>query len=584
MTVSAGNQTSSTGRWFALAIVSFLWFCGNGRAATSFNAQSAMGINLASVNYYATEQPFINSFVSSERWITHSDDAWDTNEEKFINRDSNGWPVTLNSVNEPVKQHFNTVGVLFLLGMPNTANGFYPAGQYIVLYDGQGTLSYGADAVLLRRSPGRDTINVTPSSKGIDLRIVETDPRHTGNYLRNIRVVTSANEAAAKAGQLFNPEFLNLIRNFRALRFMDWFQTNNSTLASWADRPMPTTAFYGTTRGVPIEIALQLANAVSADAWMNIPVMADDNYMSQMAALVRAQLGANQKVYVELSNEVWNSSFSQFKYAIDQGKALWPTRPSGSGGYEYNRSWYGMRTAQMCDIWRSIWHSDQRLVCVLGAQAAWSFSMTEALKCPYWTQGAPCSNHAINAVAIAPYLGGDVPPAWTSKPDHGLADLFQSLLSQNDPMIPAGGYMTQVAAWMKDSVEKLAPYKLPLLSYEGGQSFAFGSSDALNDLYVAANRDPRMAPAYAQYFRQWKAAGGQLFVHYSDITIGGKYGSWGALESIMQPTVPLSSAPPKWRAIQNFIADNPCWWAGCSGAIDVGQAPAIPKSSNRSSR
>ena len=151
-------------------------------------------------------------------------------------------------------------------------------------------------------------------------------------------------------------------------------------------------------------------------------------------------------------------------------------------------------------------------------------------------------------------------------------------------MIPAGGYMTQVAAWMKDSVEKLAPYKLPLLSYEGGQSFAFGSSDALNDLYVAANRDPRMAPAYEQYFRQWKAAGGQLFVHYSDITVGGKYGSWGALESIMQPTVPLSSAPPKWRAIQNFIADNPCWWAGCSGAIDVGQAPAIPKSSNRSSR
>ena len=57
---------------------------------------------------------------------------------------------------------------------------------------------------------------------------------------------------------------------------------------------------------------MQLANAVSADAWMNVPVMADDNYITRMATLVHSQLGESQKIYVELSNEVWNSSFSQF--------------------------------------------------------------------------------------------------------------------------------------------------------------------------------------------------------------------------------------------------------------------------------
>jgi hypothetical protein len=87
----------------------------------------------------------------------------DTNEEKYVNLDANGWPITLNSVNEPTTQQFNSLGVLFVLGMPNTANGIYPGGQYIVLYDGQGTLSYGFDAALVRRSPGRDVINVTPS-------------------------------------------------------------------------------------------------------------------------------------------------------------------------------------------------------------------------------------------------------------------------------------------------------------------------------------------------------------------------------------------------------------------------------------
>jgi hypothetical protein len=566
-----------------IATIGLMWITvltlmlpGGARAATSFNAQSAMGINLADVSYYASEQPFINSFVTSDQWITHSDSTWDTNEEKYVNLDPNGWPITLNSVNEPTTQHFNSLGVLFLLGMPNTANGIYPAGQYIVLYDGQGTLSYGFDAALVRRSPGRDVINVTPSNKGIDLRIVATDPHHTGKYLRNIKFVTAANEAAAKAGQIFNPAFLKIIQNFRALRFMDWFRTNNSALSSWADRPNPADAFFGTSKGVPIEIAVQLANAVSADAWMNVPVMADDNFIRQMATLVHNQLGGTQKIYVELSNEVWNSSFSQSEHAASEGKKLWGARSSRYGDYEYNREWFGMRTAQMCDIWRSVWRSDSRLVCVLGAQAAWSFSATEALKCPYWTQGAPCSGHAIDAVAVAPYMGDAVPSAWTSQPDGGLANLFQSLYSQNDPTIPAGGFIAQTAEWTKDFIKNLAPYKLPLLAYEGGQTFANGSTDALNNLYMAANRDPRMGQAYTRYFQQWKIGGGQLFMYFNDVGVESKYGSWGALESIMQTTTPLSGAPPKWQAIQTFISGNPCWWSSCYGTVGAEQTTTAP--------
>ncbi len=131
----------------SIAVLGLIWltalmlvWSGGVRAATPFNAQSGMGMNLGAVNYYATEQPFINSFASSERWITHSNSTWDTNEEKYVNLDANGWPITLNSINEPTTQQFNSLGVVFLLGMPNTAKGNYPAGQYVVLYDGQGTL------------------------------------------------------------------------------------------------------------------------------------------------------------------------------------------------------------------------------------------------------------------------------------------------------------------------------------------------------------------------------------------------------------------------------------------------------------
>ena len=197
----------------------------------------------------------------------------------------------------------------------------------MVRYQGQGTITYAFDAVKVASlsTPGRDVINVaTPSQAGIYLTITSTDPNHTGNYIRNIQIVKAEQESALIAGQVFNPYFLNVMRNFRVLRFMDWFNTNGSTLSSWSNRPLPTQATWASNAGVPYEVAVQLANALSADPWINIPIMADDNYITQLATLVHKQLGTTQKAYVELSNEVWNSGFPQNAYANAQGKAMWP--------------------------------------------------------------------------------------------------------------------------------------------------------------------------------------------------------------------------------------------------------------------
>jgi hypothetical protein len=538
-------------------------------AATSRNPQSPLGINLSVISYWSSELPFLDLMHMSKQWITHtnSNDPWDTNEEQYLDLDADGWPKTLTAVNDPKPQQFTSVGVVLLFHLSGTTNGYYPAGRYVVLYDGQGTLTYGFDADVVSRSPGRDVINVArPTASGIDIRMTATDPKRTGNYLRNVRVVKAENEGALAHGEIFNPAFLALTHDFRALRFMDWFATNRTTLSTWSARPLPSNAFWGTTKGVPLEVAVQLANALSADPWLNVPHTADDNYISQMAALVHSHLGKSQKVYVELSNEVWNGIFPQYDYAVNQGHALWPHQPGGGGGYEWNRNWYGMRVAQMCDLWKSAWGGDaSRVVCVLAAQASVPNDATEALKCRYWDR-APCSAHKIDAIAIAPYFGFKVPSAWTSQADGGLAFLFKSLYSQNDPSIPPKGSLGLAAQWEAAYMAELAPYKLPLIAYEGGQSFANGS-DALNRLYIAANRDPRMRTAYATYLTQWKASGAGLMMLYNDIYAPDDSGSWGALESIMQTTTPLSSAPPKWQAIQEFIASNPCWWSGCSGAV-----------------
>jgi hypothetical protein len=82
-------------------------------------------------------------------------------------------------------------------------------------------------------------------------------------------------------------------------------------------------------------------------------------------------------------------------------------------------------------------------------------------------------------------------PPGTSHTDGGLADLFQSIYSQNDPSIPKGGFLAQVAGWQRDYAKNvLGPYKLRLIAYEGGQGFASGATDALDHLCVAANWMP----------------------------------------------------------------------------------------------
>jgi hypothetical protein len=561
------------------------------QAATPANAGSPLGMNLIQVSYYSPEQPFLDIFKTTgisratpTGWLTHSDSTWDTREQAYLQLDANGYPKTLsaNSSDPHSPQLFDSVGVLLLRELPKASAGAglrYRPGEYVVLYDGQGTLSYGTDARLVRASPGRDLIEVAdPSGGGIDLRITATDPRHNGDYIHNIRVVKAEEEQLLRAGQIFRPGFVSLLQRFKVLRGVQWLNVDEEAggrLTSWSSRPLQTDAGWSSKKGVPVEVVLQLCNAVSADCWLNVPHQASDDYITEMAILAHHLLGNGQNIYIEFSNEVWNPEYDQYQYAIKQGRAIWPA--AGAGPDDYNRSWYGMRTAQMCDIWKAVWSADAaRVTCVLAAQSGYPETAIQSLICPLWVGpgNGPCFKHNINAVAIAGYFGFRVPAAWTSQPDGGLASLFASMTTRNDPSIPAGGWLGAVSRSVTEFHAALEAYKLPLIGYEGGQSFVgfpkHQDGSALVNLYIAANRDPRMGAVYTSALKNWKANGGQVWVLFGDIFAPGQYGEWGALESYLDTVDPLSKAPPKWQAIQSFISNNPCWWPGCAGRISAG--------------
>jgi hypothetical protein len=594
---------------FAALLGAALLFSSPAPAATSSNASSPLGIDLARLAYYDSEEPFLNIFKTTaitqstpDGWRTMDGSKSETNEEAYLQLDSNGYPTTLTATSaDPNSPQKFTQVCTYLLNLPASNAGSgppYRAGQYVILYDGAGTITVDLDGQMVSTSQtatgGRDVFNVAAPRVGVGVRlcIVNTD---AANHLRNIRVVRAANEALLNQGYIFSPTFINLLKNFRAIRAMEWLGMDDfpSPTGNWTDRTQLSAAGWASNNGAPLEVVIDLCNAVSADCWINVPDTADNNYITQMATLVHQELGPTQKVYVEFSNEVWNPGYLQFGYAEKQGGAMWP---SNTNQFQDNRDWYGMRVAQMCDIWASVWGTDfARVHCVLAAQAANTWTATEALNCPLWS-GAPCSKHHITDVAIAPYFGwspNQTPTAWNSMSQATVVnDIFSELNS-------GGGFLSltssltglqegpiqNVSDWEAAYQKALAPFGLPLITYEGGQTLignpTYNNGSTIVSAFIAANSDQRMATAYTTALNNWKSNNGHVYMIYNDIGGPSQYGEWGLLDSWLDTVAPLSAAPPKWQAVQNFIANNPCWWANCTGKVAaVPMAPQSFKTSN----
>lgn len=63
--------------------------------------------------------------------------------------------------------------------------------------------------------------------------------------------------------------------------------------------------------GVALEYIISLCNELDAAPWINVPHLADDDYVTKLATMLRDKLRPDVKVYVEHSNEAWNAAFPQ---------------------------------------------------------------------------------------------------------------------------------------------------------------------------------------------------------------------------------------------------------------------------------
>jgi len=256
--------------------------------------------------------------------------------------------------------------MLFDKGPLTSAQREALAGEYVFRWEGTQAFSLGGSAVTNQDTsvsgqitfdwmvPGSGTF-FTITLSGID----------TENYPKNFRIMRTTEVAAYDGGERYNAQMRDDLRSIpvTALRMMDLSATNNSTQVEWANR-VKVNQFSGR---LAWEDIIGFANSIPVPIWINVPHMADDDYIASLAEMLRDSVAPNLPIYVEYSNEWWNTNFSQTSWLAQQAIAEW-----GIDSFAAGQNYGTKKAVNMANIFKSVFTGDDRdrLKLVMAGQAA----------------------------------------------------------------------------------------------------------------------------------------------------------------------------------------------------------------------
>ena len=503
-----------------------------------------LGSNTNEIREDNASIPFIDLFKS---YIPFKDtQPWLSSEQVIY--DANGWPVQLNG---------GVAGTKFLNRLPR---GTTPDGLYTVLYEGTGTLRYGNDAKLVKRSVGKDIIEVNAGKDNILNASLVIEETNSNDPIKNIRVLLPGGICKGQPYQrvdkpsdcqsssfldfenhhetlVFNPAYLNFMKDFKLVRFMNMSGMTRNPIQQWSQRNTLTKATWGGKegyRGAPIETMVRLANTLQTDAWFSMPYQAENEYIANFASYVNQHLDTNLKVYIEYSNEAWNNIFVHRRHTIDKGLAEGLDSDGITAGVKY----YVKRSLETFRIWEDAFNDKQRLIRTLGG---WSANTRLSSQLLSYRK----AYKQVDALAIAPYFYADLK---SIRKASSVDDIFSAMDSSWSRYgLPASIRQMQDQKAMADE------FGVELIAYEGGQHLVDWETRTVdahpNPLLYQANRDPRMGDLYRRYLQAWDASGAGVFVHFSAPRIYSWYGSWGAKEYITQ----AREQAPKYDALLKHL-------------------------------
>ena len=359
-------------------------------------------------------------------------------------------------------------------------------------------------------------------------------------------------------GQVWSTKYVNFIKGLdpHTIRVMDTIRSNENTTANWSERPLLTDATFNRA-GVPWEHLIALANDLDTHLWVPVPARATDDYVRQLAAQLKAGLEPGLDVYVEYSNEVWNTLFDQGRYNLQQAKAEVAANPKSNLNYDKKNNevhWAYRRNArrlkEIVDAFREVWTStfngtaaqpdpiNNRVKAVLGGRASedeWFDSMLKFIDANY---GAP--KDYFYAIGGAWYFSLN---KYRDELIDGRNDLTKDQLL--DAMETSVSLYEDERRFAKTAA-KGEPWGLRLAAYElGVDTFGGLNTGAKAD----AHRDRRMTGLMERFVRAFESQGGVIAPWY---TIGARAfntnsGAWTVTDGLDNLRSPKAEA---FRAIR----------------------------------
>ncbi|MEZ0326400.1 MAG: hypothetical protein ACAH95_10880 [Fimbriimonas sp.] len=374
-------------------------------------------------------------------------------------------------------------------------------------------------------------------AKGKALMILDFSGTNGG--IKNLRILRPG--YPLKNTPTFHKPFLDAVKLFPVMRFMDWLDTNGNNIffgdpvntIEWNQRRLPTDATQTSTdrykRGVAWEYVAELARATGKDIWVNVPAPASAAYTRALAKFLKANIPAKTNVYVEYSNEVWNWGFLQATYnqmaaeaEVKSGKSnlnndgntdkfVWRRRRHAAKTVEIGKAFtaeFGKRAKPVMSWW--------------AIQPAEYADMLEWVKATY---GEPRT--LIHGIAMAPYFNTE-----HAGPSASVDQLIDAMLQASNDSVKMRKEMIAVAN----------KYGVEPMCYEGGPDSGGGNPQNIANR-IRAMRDPRMEElVYRDITNNWFDIGGGLFMYFTLSSPVSRYGMWGLTDDITKTDTPKFKA------------------------------------------
>jgi VCBS repeat protein len=434
-------------------------------------------------------------------------------------------------------------------------------GTYKIVFTGNANLATGGEGTITNK-----VFNAGTNTTRADLNLpagaqnLIVDFTATAGAVKNVRIIRPGYDPDNPP--LLHTPWRNHAGRFPLLRFLDWTRTNGNRSIAWADRTTPeklkTQQYIAQW-----ETVIAAANAMGRDAWINIPVQANDEYVTNLATLFRDTLAPNLNVYVEYSNELWNFSIRDFDMDAMNGgsffngatvnRELAAASPPGSplrfdGTSDATTLGFrrvALRLKEISDIFKTVWGAgaiNTRVRPVLAGQMANSFIVSEGLRLV--DEGLNIRPDTVfYAISGAPYIFPSAVPNGDSDETPGMtsAQILTGLAAgvANAPDEGAYQYVTHagLGAW----------YGLKVVAYEAGFDNFGGNNIAAKR---QANLDAGIRNICRDLVNQWHAHGFEhiLWFNAGADSYDTPFGMWPLVEDM------ANQAVPKNQCIDDILA------------------------------